>query len=261
MADYVFTEITPTETDWHKLYETLSACGSSHNPRSFAIDILDNIGTICAFDEALVYFLDANHQVLGHYLKNIDEKYSREFLDYYAGTVGHYDEFANLRENPNRPTINVHEWKKEGPSDFIKDFILMRGLCYSVGFALYDLNANIRTVVALDRMKDSPFTGKELYSLQLFVNLANQMHKNFYYHGGIRDIQQETWQDAKLTAREIEVVDLLIQGVSPGNISQILYISQSTTYKHIAHIYKKLGVSTQQGLLVKMLQKQNTPLS
>ncbi len=256
MGQKDFTKINPAEVEWPVLYRVVSACGNSHNPRSFAIDILDNVASLCPFDQALVYFLDANHKLLGYYLKGIDEKYNREYLEYYAESMGHYDEFARVRENPNQPTINVRDWKKEKPSAFLRDYIQMRGLRYSVGFALYDLNANIRTVVALDRLKECPFTNRELYGLQLFVNIINQMHKNFYYQGnGLRNIRQATWQEARLTAREIEVVDLLVQGVSPSNIGKILYISQSTTYKHIAHIYEKMGVSSQQELLVKLLRK------
>ena len=183
MGQKDFTKINPAEVEWPVLYRVVSACGNSHNPRSFAIDILDNVASLCPFDQALVYFLDANHKLLGYYLKGIDEKYNREYLEYYAESMGHYDEFARVRENPNQPTINVRDWKKEKPSAFLRDYIQMRGLRYSVGFALYDLNANIRTVVALDRLKECPFTNRELYGLQLFVNIINQMHKNFLLSG------------------------------------------------------------------------------
>lgn len=251
-----FTKISPAEVEWPVLYDVLRCCGRSHNPQSFAMDILDQIGRVCPFEQALAYIFNANHKLLGYHLKDIEEKYNKEYLDYYAESVGHYEEFAQMRENPNQPTINVHDWKKEGSSEFIKDYIHSRGLYFSVGFALYDLNANIRTVVALDRLRNQPFSNRELYNLQLSVEILNHMHKNFFYHGdSLKNIRLSTWRKARLTAREIEVVDLLAQGVSPVNISKILYISQSTTYKHIAHIYEKMGVSTQQELLVKLLRQ------
>ena len=56
-----------------------------------------------------------------------------------------------------------------------------------------------------------------------------------------------------LTKREQEVVELLCRGLSPAHVSKTLKISVSTAYKHIAHIYKKLNVSSQQELLVKVL--------
>ena len=66
---------------------------------------------------------------------------------------------------------------------------------------------------------------------------------------------QSPWKEYNLTKREIEITNLLCQGMTVQNISSVLYIALTTTYKHIANIYKKLGVSSQQELLVKMLNR------
>ncbi len=252
-----FTKIAPAEVNWPVLYDVISACGKSHNPRSFCMDILENIGQICPFDQALLYMFDANHKLFGHYLKNVEEKYNQSYMAYCEEEENpHYNIFRDFRENPSIPTINVHDWDREEPSEFLQNHVRAKGLRYSVGFALFDLNASIRVVVSLDRLSSNAFTNRELYNLQLAVNMLNDLNKNFFYRGdSLRDIKQTTWQKANLTAREIEVVDLLAQGVSPANISKILYVSLSTTYKHIAHIYNKMGVSTQQELLVKLLRQ------
>ena len=42
-------------------------------------------------------------------------------------------------------------------------------------------------------------------------------------------------------------------GLSPAHVADTLFISTSTAYKHIANIYKKLHVSSQQELLVRVL--------
>ncbi|MBQ8563112.1 MAG: helix-turn-helix transcriptional regulator [Firmicutes bacterium] len=252
-----YTKITADEARWKELYNFFNICGHSHNPRSFALDILENIGTICPHDQAVVFFLDGNCKVVGMELKNHNEKSLRMYLDYYANIEDkEYGGFDSNRENPNQPTINVRDWNRETSTEFIPHYIMPMGLKYSCGFALYDLNANPRTVFALDRLSASQFTNGELYNLQLAVTMLNNLHKNFYYQGfSLGSVKQAVWEEAKLTAREIEIVDLLSQGISPGNISKILYISQSTTYKHIAHIYEKMGVSSQQELLVKLLRQ------
>lgn len=257
MAYRNFVNITPADVDWERLYEFVDKCGCSHNPRSFCMDILENVGEICPFDRGLVFMLDANHKLYGYYLKNFDEKTSKVYLEYYANEQNDTNSiFQNVRENPYKPTINVRDWANEEESDFLVNYVHVQNIKYSVGFALYDLNATVRTIVALDRLHSDAFTNRELYNLQMGVNMLNHIHKNFFYRGSsLSDIKQSTWEDANLTAREIEVVDLLTQGVSPANISTILYVSQSTTYKHIAHIYSKMGVSTQQELLVKLLRK------
>lgn len=86
--------------------------------------------------------------------------------------------------------------------------------------------------------------------------MLNCSFKKFFYHGtSWSQIDKEYLRSQNLTPREIEVADFMSQGISPANISKILCISQSTTYKHIAHIYAKLGVSNKQELLVKLLRK------
>ena len=47
----------------------------------------------------------------------------------------------------------------------------------------------------------------------------------------------------RLSPREGEVLALLVDGLSVGQISRRLYISESTTKTHVAKIYEKLGVS------------------
>lgn len=52
-----------------------------------------------------------------------------------------------------------------------------------------------------------------------------------------------------LTAREAEVLTLLMRGRNEPFISEALFISPSTTHSHVTHIYAKLGVHSRQELL------------
>ena len=48
-----------------------------------------------------------------------------------------------------------------------------------------------------------------------------------------------------LTAREAEVLELLTEGLSPGEIAGTLVISSKTVGTHLEHIFTKLGVHSQ----------------
>ncbi|SHD77549.1 Response regulator containing a CheY-like receiver domain and an HTH DNA-binding domain (fragment) [[Clostridium] ultunense Esp] len=90
--------------------------------------------------------------------------------------------------------------------------------------------------------------------LNLAIPHLNNLHKNFFYQQTSRKgIDQISWETTDLTDREIEITNLLCQGLSPGNISKSLCISLSTTNKHIANIYEKMNVSSIQELLVRIL--------
>jgi DNA-binding NarL/FixJ family response regulator len=47
-----------------------------------------------------------------------------------------------------------------------------------------------------------------------------------------------------LSARELEVLDLVAQGHSNTDIARRLHLSETTVKSHLAHIYPKLGVSS-----------------
>ena len=55
--------------------------------------------------------------------------------------------------------------------------------------------------------------------------------------------------DFGLTAREMDVFGLLARGRTSAYIQKALSISDGTARTHISHIYKKLGVKSQQALL------------
>ena len=50
-----------------------------------------------------------------------------------------------------------------------------------------------------------------------------------------------------LTGREVEVLDLVAQGLPNKEIAARLVISQRTVGHHVAHIYDKIGVTTRAG--------------
>ena len=60
-----------------------------------------------------------------------------------------------------------------------------------------------------------------------------------------------TWMQGEfgLTAREMDVLGLLARGRTSAYIQRALSVSDGTARTHISHIYKKLGVNSQQALL------------
>ncbi len=55
---------------------------------------------------------------------------------------------------------------------------------------------------------------------------------------------------AGLTEREIDVLRLIVRGMSMSSVGKELFISTSTVHTHLAHIYEKAGVSTRAGAAV-----------
>lgn len=242
---------------WKMMFDLISVCSREHTPKGLAVSILEHIGDFCPFDQGFVYFFDGNGRVCDQYLKNISDRCSVLYLDYYIhADESKYSCYKEYREAQSHPLLKIHDWEKEDSLDFVPNFIRPRGLKYSASFVLYDLNGNYRTVFSLDRTRPAPFQEQELESLRSLIPVFNGIHKNFYYEEfNQTELRMKLWQNVRLTEREIQVANLLCQGVSPANISRTLYIAPKTTYQHISNIYKKLHVSSRQELLVLLLRQ------
>ncbi len=71
-------------------------------------------------------------------------------------------------------------------------------------------------------------------------------------------LQTEFLEEHDVSAREQEIIALLLKGLSNREIAEKLFISPNTVKTHIKNIYAKLGVSNRV-LLFSLLQKKSTP--
>lgn len=58
-----------------------------------------------------------------------------------------------------------------------------------------------------------------------------------------------------LTAREHEVSQLVLQGLTNAEIAQAIYVSEITVKKHLGNIYGKLGIKGKTQLVQHLLQQ------
>ena len=66
-----------------------------------------------------------------------------------------------------------------------------------------------------------------------------------------RRSEGKAWGPWSLTQRELEVLQLLTEGATNGDISERLFISQKTTKNHLASIFQKLDVTNRTQALVR----------
>lgn len=249
----------PKDTEWKKMYEFIVECGKVHDPYRFTVKIVEGLKDFLDFDDAIVLFLDGNRNIVDQYLYRFDKNWFHIFIEYYAkkNISPYFGMDVDASESEHHPRVELIDWKKIPYSDFIRDYIQENHLSESLAFVLYDLNGFARTVFSFDLKHGRHYSDHAVDIVKLLVPALNNLHKNFYVKipGGFRH-SNPLWNDAQLTERETQIVDLICQGVSPNNISKILHIATSTTYKHIAHIYEKFRVSSKQELLVKLLNTQ-----
>jgi len=65
------------------------------------------------------------------------------------------------------------------------------------------------------------------------------------------EIAEESVPSFPLTKREMEVVELLVNGSSNAEIASRLYLSETTVKKHVSHIFKKMNIKSR-GQLIRL---------
>ena len=247
---------------WPEIYDFVLECGHIRDPKDFSLHIINKIGALVPFDQARLYFVNDNGTVYDEFLVGIDKKWVREYHEYYSQLEnGRYSIFGKAMKNGHysyvqRADARVREWQNCEPDEFVTNYVKQLGLKYSFGFNLHDVHNSVKSIFVLDRITDIKYSKDELDVVALALNQLENLHRNLFVqppkeNNAISQLKE----DVPLTAREAEIAELLKSGVSPNNISQKLCISQTTVYKHIAHIHEKLHISNRQELMVKLLAK------
>lgn len=243
------------------LYKFILDTGSVHDPYRFSIQVIEGLSSLMEFDAALAFFLDGNRNIVDQYLYRFNPNWFRIYIDYYSkidtSSLG-YGMQLEASERDGEAFLHHIDWSTVPENEFIRDYVQENDLSESLTFVLYDLNRQPRAIFTFDLKHEKHFSSEDVDRLRMIVPILNNYYKNFFVKipGGFRH-SNPLYEEAALTKREAEIVELICQGVSSTNISKILHIAPSTTYKHMTHIFQKFHVSSRQELLVKLL-KQDT---
>ena len=126
-------------------------------------------------------------------------------------------------------------------------------LVSTLGFPMRDATDRIRTIFALDRLSDAPYTDWEIETVRSIRELLKLFHRLLFTCADDEAAQLTSRTELQtLTPREMEIVNLLEQGITPANIAHILHITVPTTNRHIYNIYKKVNVNSRAELMAKI---------
>jgi DNA-binding NarL/FixJ family response regulator len=125
----------------------------------------------------------------------------------------------------------------------------------TVGLVMLTMHAGDDQMFAALEAGASAFVGKDTKTSEVVraAQHAVTAPRTFLSSGlGAAMVRRATAQATRpeLSAREQEVLHLMADGMRTGEISRRLYMSDSTTKTHIAHIYQKLDASNRAQAMV-----------
>ena len=155
-------------------------------------------------------------------------------------------------------------------SEYYRTYYVQTGLAEEVGFFI-TLNEDIAVVISLMRRKKTGAFSTQDFNLlkklepliaglvrHYWADLGQRFDKQLLAQGKRRKRRGQMephpagdapWRELKLTTREAEIVDLVLQGHSSESIGLKLDISTGTVKVHRRNVYRKLGISSQTQLL------------
>jgi DNA-binding CsgD family transcriptional regulator len=185
-----------------------------------------------------------------------DEGWIERYFDYYSKLEhGNYSLLGNLNNaSSSNIKVRTHDWTECKPTEFITDFIRPQGIKHSMGMMLYNVNDFSCIVFTLERTKLNKYHDSDIDTLRIVQPHIENIYRKVLENGPkcSRNDKYVKLREV-LTKREVEIAGLLCDGMTPRMISGKLYLSLSTTYKHIANIHTKLDVSNRQELLLKLI--------
>ena len=126
----------------------------------------------------------------------------------------------------------------------------------SAGLVVLTMHAGDEQIFAAMEAGASAFVGKDAPSSEV-VQAARHaaLSPRTFLCSGLADavMRRTSGESSRLTARELDVLRLLAEGLSAGEIGGRLHLSESTVKSHLGHIYQKLGATNRtQALMTAM---------
>ncbi|MCY0877156.1 MAG: response regulator transcription factor [Firmicutes bacterium] len=107
-------------------------------------------------------------------------------------------------------------------------------------------------------LKDSPI-GAVVEGIRKVASGGSALQTGHRPHADLNTVTTYDSTDL-LSPREVEVLTVLVEGLSNKSISEKLYISETTVKLHISNIYRKLGVRSRSQAVVHAIRHQLVPV-
>lgn len=241
------------------LYDFLLKCGKENDVYQFCGTIVKELYHFLPYDQARILFLDGSGKIRSSMLYGVNQRTWNAFMNYYSESmmVSNYSLKRPLHISENE-RVQVCDWtdpdRRRSMTEFADGYVKPLKLKYCLGIGFSDNDNCLRCIMTLDRIRDQKYSKDEILLVKQLHPLLENLFEKFFVSPPDQFSHQEfLFAESLLTQREREIAGWLLEGLSPASMSERLSISINTVYKHIANMYKKLGVSNRQEFFAKLI--------
>lgn len=182
----------------------------------------------------------------------VSRNMERAWLEKYYSSYVTLDYGSWIQEQPDiRPVYRDSDYLTDDVrrnSTLYREWLEPMGVDYGCSIIISHEGLDFGTVTLGRESGGGDFSDEELEILRVLErHLAQRMHQlapNGFVFSKRRRSSEGLRDSYQLTEREVEVCRLLCQGISIPSITEALCIAPSTVRRHIANIYRKVGVGS-----------------
>jgi DNA-binding CsgD family transcriptional regulator len=183
---------------------------------------------------------------------DINEELLRQYNESYYKTDYVFNTFNYMKSVAYRDTDILDDAVRK-KTTFYREFLLPMNVPYAGGLILVK-DAEMLGVVTLFRSNEyGDLSDKDLFILDQYKNhLTNILNRLDHQTKVITTLSEKKYKlikDFSLSLREVEIVELILSGLSNNEIGDQLMISTSTVKKHVYNIFMKFGVNSRSQLI------------
>lgn len=246
------------ENEWITMNDMLLELYSIEDITYVKEKFLHLIRLLIPYSQASFTYIDKHSRVIDmnkSVFVDIDEDLLKKYNDNYYKFDYVFNTFNYMKSVVYRDTDILDENIRR-KTKFYQEFLLPQNVPYAGGLILVK-DTNLLGVVTLFRSKEyGDLSYKDLFILDQFknhiTNILDKLDSQTMIITNISDKKYKLIKEYNLSIREVEIVELILNGLSNNDISNQLMISTSTVKKHVYNIFTKFSVSSRSQLIMQV---------
>lgn len=219
-------------------------------PTEARLQLLNVFTGLAPVSGVCTYMVDRQGEPHGYLLRNMPT----EQIDRYKRSFGRCDPLHPSKYlTDSRDLVNLDSLARTpDATSYVTGFLNAQDLQHELQLFLRDASGRIFAGIGLFRDEQKgPFRSSEMELLRRVHPLAECTLRAHFDE--VDETVVEPWRTAfHLTAREIDVLELIRRGASNAFVAQSLGIKLSTVKVHVFNIFSKTGVSSRTELLAEL---------
>ncbi|MCG8485112.1 MAG: helix-turn-helix transcriptional regulator [Clostridia bacterium] len=244
------------QNEWLSINDMIFSIYKTSDLKKMRKHFLESLQLLVSYDSALFDFSvksKNNYLFFDPISINIPIEYLKNYYEYYQ----HIDYTRWIHFQPNsviyRDTDLLNNKQRES-TEYFKEWMCPTNSYFAGGTTIVQDGHLLGTVTVFRSEEHKNLSEKDLFILNILnSHLSNRLFQVFPQ--GIKNSIVKTKEsddpieEYHLTNREWEIIELVMDGFSNQEISDILFISATTVKKHLSNIFKKLNVNSRTQLI------------